>query len=239
MKEKIYKGSNKTIYQTENDYSLLMSFNDSFQLSKDNMIECFGKGIANNNISAYIMQQLDMIGVENHFIEKSNMCQQLIHIADVYPVRVHVTKIASARYVNEFGIEKGFVFDEPIIDFSVKNRDLNYPAVNEHQICCFGWMTKEELKEIKKLSIRVHDFLTGLFISVGIRLVDVRLEFGRVFNGEDFTIMLVDEISPDTCRLWDMETNEPLCFEALELKVNEAASAYREVEKRLGVNKVR
>jgi phosphoribosylaminoimidazole-succinocarboxamide synthase len=237
MKEKIYKGSSKILYHTDNDYSLALLFGDDFRISKDKVVECLGKGIINNNISAYIMHQLDMIGIDNHFIEKSNMCQQLIQAADVYPLRVHITKISSARYVTDFGIEKGFVFDEPIIDFSIKNRELNYPSINEHQIYCFGWMSKDEIKAIKKIALRVHDFLTGLFLSVGIRLVDARLEFGRVFNGEDFIIMLVDEISPDNCRLWDIYSNEPLCFEAIENNADNAILTYREVEKRLGLKK--
>lgn len=236
MKEKIYKGTSKTLYQSDEDYALIMSFEDTMRVSKDKIIEVSGKGAINNAISAYIMQKLDMIGIDNHMIEKINMKHQLIQFVDIYPIQIHVSTIASGRYVTEFGMEDGFVFESPIIDFKIKNKDLNYPIINETQIINFGWLSKYELKEIKNSAIRIHDFLAGLFAGVGIRMVDVKLEFGRVFNGEDFVTMLVDEISPDTCRLWDMNSNEKLCYEIANDDPRAIIDAYREVLKRLKIN---
>ncbi|GAB4165201.1 MAG: phosphoribosylaminoimidazolesuccinocarboxamide synthase [Rickettsiaceae bacterium] len=235
MKEKIYKGSSKTLYQSEEDYALIMSFDDSLRVSKEETIEVSGKGVVNNNISAYIMQKLDMIGIDNHLIEKINMRRQLVQFVDVYPIQVHISTIACGRYVSEFGMEDGFVFESPMIDFTVKNKDLNYPSINESQIINFGWMNKYELKEMKTKAIRIHDFLSGLFASVNIRMVEAKLEFGRVFNGEDFISMLVDEVSPDTCRLWDMETNEKLCYEIAKEGADKVMPAYQEVLERLRI----
>ena len=151
----------------------------------------------------------------------------------IYPVQIQVSTVACGRYVTDFGMEDGFVFESPIIDFRVKNKDLGYPIINESQIISFGWLDKKELKDLKNQAMRVHDFLSGLFASVQIRLVDVKLEFGRVFNGEEFITILVDEISPDTCRLWDMQTNEKLCYEVAKDNPDKIMSTYQEVLKRL------
>ena len=237
MKEKIYKGSTKTLYQSDEDYALIMSFDDTLKISKDEVIEVSGKGVINNSISAYIMQKLDMIGIDNHLIEKTNMRQQLVQFVDVYPIQVHLCSLACGRYVTDFGMEDGFVFDSPIIDFRIKNKELNYPIINEFQIISFGWMSKYELKEMKNKAVRIHDFLAGLFATAQIRMVDIKLEFGRVFNGDDFMSMLVDEISPDTCKLWDMESNEKLCYEVAQDNPEKVIAAYQEVQKRLNIKK--
>jgi len=235
MKEKIYTGASKTLYQADEDYALIMSFNDTLKLQDKSSIVISGKGVINNSISAFLMQKLELIGVETHFIQKNNMRQQLIQFVDVYPVQIYVSSLASGRYVTDFGMEDGFVFDSPIIDFRVKNGDLNYPIINEHQIYSFSWLSKKEIKNLKKVAIRVHDFLTGLFAGIGIRLVDIKLEFGRVFNGEEYIIMLTDEISPDTCKLWDIYNNEKLCYEIAETNPDLIISAYQEVLKRLNI----
>jgi phosphoribosylaminoimidazole-succinocarboxamide synthase len=235
MKEKIYTGSSKTLYQADEDYALIMSFNDTLKLQDKSSIVISGKGVINNSISAFLMQKLELIGIETHFIQKNNMRQQLIQFVDVYPVQIYVSSLASGRYVTDFGMEDGFVFDSPIIDFRVKNGDLNYPIINEHQIYSFSWLSEKEIKNLKKVAIRVHDFLTGLFAGIGIRLVDIKLEFGRVFNGEEYIIMLTDEISPDTCKLWDMYNNEKLCYEIAETNPDLIISAYQEVLKRLNI----
>ncbi len=233
MSKKIYTGSSKTLYQSDKDYELIMSFDDNFKMPNKQSIEISGKGIINNSISSYIMQKLDMIGIENHLIKKTNMRQQLVQFVDVYPIQVHICTIACGRYITDFGIENGFVFESPIIDFRVKNKELNYPIVNESQIISFGWLNQKELDLLKKQAMRVHDFLSGLFAGLDIRLVDIKLEFGQVFNGEDFLTMLVDEISPDTCRLWDARTNEKLCYEVAEQNPEKIIPTYQEVLRRL------
>lgn len=236
MREKVYKGSSKTMYDSGDETTLVMSFEDTVKVNKK-IFEVSGKGAINNSISAFIMDRLTMAGIENHFIQKNNMRQQLVQVADVIPVVISVTNVACGRYVTDFGMEEGLVFDAPIIDYRIKSTTLNYPVINESQIINFGWSFEEELREIKALATRVHDFLTGLFAGSGIRMVECKLEIGRVFNGEELILMLADEISPDTCRLWDMKTNEKLCFEILEENPEKAINAYKEVMNRLNIKK--
>lgn len=233
MNEKIYKGSSKTLYQSDEDYALILSFDDTLTTSDKKSLSISGKGVINNSISSILMQKLDLIGIENHLIKKTNMRQQLIQFVDIYPIQVCVCALACGRYVSDFGMEDGFVFESPIIDFRVKNKELGYPIINESQMISFGWMDNKELESLKTQAIRIFDFLTGLFSGLQIRLVDIKLEFGRVFNGEDFITILADEISPDTCRLWDMESNEKLCYEIAETHPEKVVPAYQEVLKRL------
>lgn len=233
MNKKIYKGTSKSLYSSDEEYTLIMSFDDGMRIEKDKIINFSGKGVINNSISSCLMQKLDMIGIETHLIKKNNMRQQSIQYVEAYPIQVRVSTIASGRYVKDFGMEDGFVFDSPMIDLCIKNKDLDYPIINESQIINFNWLNKKEISSIKNQAIRIHDFLSGLFSAVQIRLVDIKLEFGRVFNGDDFLIMLIDEISPDTCRLWDMETNEKMCYELAKDSPEKIIPAYQEVLRRI------
>ena len=236
-KEKIYSGSSKSLYSIDDDYTMILSFDDGMRLGPEKDIEIAGKGVLCNSISAFLMEKLDLVGIENHFIQKNNMRQQMIQCVDIYPLQVRISSIATNRYVTDFGMEEGFVFDTPIIDFRIKNSKLDYPVINESQINSFGWLSKQEIKQLKVQTARVHDFLTGIFAGVGIRLVECCLEFGRVFNGEEFSVMLADEISPDNLRLWDMESNNKLSFELADESPESIVPAYKEVLQRLNVIK--
>lgn len=233
MKKKLYEGSSKTLYSSEEDFLLIMAFSDKATLENGETIDVSGKGVLNNNISSFIMGKLETIGIENHFIEKINMREQLIQYVDMFPLQVVVSSVACGRFVKEFGMDEGFVFDKPIIDFRVRSREYKYPIVNEHQILNFGWLTNDEIKAVKKQAARIHDFLSGLFIGIGIRLVECSLEFGRVFTGEESIVMLTDEISPDTCKLWHVNSNEKLGFELLEKDLSKAYESYQLIANRL------
>ncbi|WPY00491.1 Phosphoribosylaminoimidazole-succinocarboxamide synthase [Candidatus Trichorickettsia mobilis] len=235
MKNKIYQGSSKVLYQSEEDFALIMAFTDEIRLEGGIKMNVPGKGVINNNISSFIMSKLDMVGIENHLIEKINMREQLVQLVDIFPIQISIATIACGRYVDEFGMEEGYVFDYPVIDFRVKNSDLKYPIINEHQIISFGWLTEQEIKQVKNHAIRAYDFLTGLFAGVEIRLVECRLEFGRVFNGEKFVTMIADEISPDNCRLWDMHSNEKFGFETLVDDNSNAIKSYHTIARRLNL----
>jgi len=235
MRNKIYQGSSKILYQTEEEQALILAFTDNMRLEDGKVVNISGKGVINNNISAFIMNRLDMVGIENHLIEKINMREQQVQFADVLPIQLSISTLACGRYVQEFGIEEGYVFDHPIIDFRVKNSTLKYPVINEHQILSFGWLSKEEISQLKNKAIRIYDFLTGLFAGLGIRLVEAVLEFGKVFNGEEFIIMVADEISLDNCRLWDINTNEKLSFEVINLGIENGLGAYQKVMHRFSV----
>jgi phosphoribosylaminoimidazole-succinocarboxamide synthase len=222
-RNKIYQGTSKVLYQANEEYALIMAFTDNLKLSNGEISNI------NNNISSFIMNRLDMVGIENHLIEKVNMREQLIQFVDIFPVQLSISTVACGRYIEEFGIEEGYVFDSPIIDFKVKNSILKYPVINEHQILSFGWLTTSEIKGLKNKAIRVYDFLTGLFAGLGMRLVECNLEFGKVFNGEEFIIMVADEISLDTCRLWDINSNEKLSFETITENPENAFNIYQKV----------
>jgi len=232
MRNKIYQGSSKTLYQVDEDYTLIMSFNDGYRLENGEIINISGKGVINNKISSFLMNRLEMIGIENHLMEKINMREQLIQFADILPFKLSISTVASGRYVTEFGIEEGYVFDNPIIDYRIKNSLLKYPVTNEHQILSFGWLTKEEITQLETKSIRIFDFLAGLFIGLSLRLVECNLEFGKVFNGEESIIMLTDEVSLDNCKLWDIHTNEKLSFESTSAGPESALIAYQKVMER-------
>lgn len=234
MKNKIYQGTSKILYQSDADFTLIMSFTDDLKLADDTIITIPGKGAINNNISAFIMHKLEMVGIENHLIEKINMREQLIQFVDILPIQVSITTVACGRYVQQFGMEEGYVFDYPVIDFHIKNRELQYPIINEYQIINFGWLTSQEIEQVKLLATRICDFLTGLFAGIEIRFIECKLEFGRVFNGEKFVIMIADEISPDTCRLWDIHSNEKLGFDAIAGQ-GDATYAYHAISKRMNI----
>jgi phosphoribosylaminoimidazole-succinocarboxamide synthase len=206
-----------------------MSFSDKITLENGEVFDISGKGVLNNNISSFIMSKLDMVGIDNHFIEKLNMREQLIQSVDIFPVQVLVSSVACGRFVKEFSMEEGYVFDYPIIDFRVRSSELKHPIINEHQILNFGWLSKREIKELKKQALRTYDFLSGLFTGIGIRLVECTLEFGRVFNGEEFMVMLADEISPDNCRLWDIHSNEKLGAEMILHSQEQALKSYQTI----------
>ncbi|MCC8368677.1 MAG: phosphoribosylaminoimidazolesuccinocarboxamide synthase [Rickettsia endosymbiont of Oxypoda opaca] len=227
MKKILYQGSRKSLYTSEEDFLIIMAFTDKTILENGEIIDTSGKGVLNNNISSFIMGKLDMLGIENHFIEKLNMREQLIQYVEVFPMQLSISSVACGRFVKEFSMEEGYVFDKPIIDFKVRSRDLKYPIVNEYQILNFGWLTKAEISAVKKQATRIFDFLSGLFTGIGIRLVECTLEFGRVFNGEETIIMLTDEISPDNCRLWQADNNEKLGFELLTQDPNKAFESYQ------------
>ncbi|KAJ6645155.1 Phosphoribosylaminoimidazole-succinocarboxamide synthase [Pseudolycoriella hygida] len=158
-----------------------------------------------------------------------NMREQLIQSVDIFPIQISISTVACGRFVKEFSMEEGYVFDHPIIDFRVRSRELKHPIINEYQILNFGWLNKQEIDAVKHQAIRIYDFLSGLFAGIGIRLVECRLEFGRVFNGEEFMVMLADEISPDNCRLWNMSNNEKLGAEMIATDPEKAIKSYQAI----------
>ena len=237
-RKKLYEGSSKILYHTDDETTLVQFFKDTIVLPDKTKIELAGKGVVNNSISAYLMEKLNLVGISTHFIEKVNMREQKIQIVEVLPIRVIVTNLAHGRYVSQFGIQEGYVFNYPMMDFQVKNSDNGNPLINEYQIKQFNWMNKYELKILRQQSIRVNDFLSGIFAKSGLRLVSCELEFGRVICDDDIMLMLSDEISPDTCRIWDISSNEKMDSESIKLGANKLGSKkdlkiYETVLKRL------
>ncbi len=236
MKKKVYEGKAKVIYKSNDPNTLIQYFKDdatAFNNKKKGIIP--GKGVINNFISELLMTRLSDINIPNHFIKRLNMREQLIRKLEIIKIEVVVRNIATGSLVKRLGIEEGKILPRPIIEFFLKNDKLNDPIISEEHIIAFEWATHNELEEIISLSARINDFLTGYFYSQKIRLVDFKLEFGRFWDNHECTIMLADEISPDNCRLWDLQTNKKLDKDRFRQDLGEVDKAYKEVAYRLGV----
>ena len=236
MKKKIYEGKAKIIYKGKTPNTIIQYFKDdatAFNNKKKATIP--GKGVLNNYISELLMTRLKDINIPNHFIKRLNMREQLVHKLDIIPVEVVIRNIATGSLVKRLGIKEGKVLSRPIIEFYLKSDELDDPIITEEHILVFEWASHTELEEIITIAQRVNDFLTGYFYSQRIRLVDFKLEFGRYWENQDVTIMLADEISPDNCRLWDLQTNEKLDKDRFRQDLGNVDRAYKEVAYRLGV----
>ena len=194
-----------------------------------------GKGVLNNRISEHIFTLLGQIGVPTHFIRRLNMREQLIRQVEIVPIEVVVRNVAAGSLSKKLGIEEGTQLPRTLIEYCYKDDALGDPLVSEEHIACFGWATQDEMHDIADMAIRVNDFLCGLFAGIGIRLIDFKLEFGRLYDGDYSRIILADEISPDGCRLWDMATNEKLDKDRFRRDLGGEVEAYQEVARRLGL----
>ena len=179
------------------------------------------------------MTRLKEINIPTHFLRRLNMREQLVKKLEIIPIEVVVRNIATGSLVKRLGIEEGKVLSRPIIEFYLKDDNLNDPIISEEHIIVFDWASPNELEEIISLSSRINDFLTGYFFSINIRLVDFKLEFGRFWKSDEASILLADEISPDNCRLWDLKTNKKLDKDRFRQNLGEVDKAYKEVAYRL------
>jgi phosphoribosylaminoimidazole-succinocarboxamide synthase len=194
-----------------------------------------GKGVLNNRISEFLFQNLNDIGVPTHFMRRLNMREQLIREVEIIPLEVVVRNVAAGSLATRLGIEEGTQLPRSIIEFYYKNDALNDPMVSEEHVTAFGWANPQEIDDIMALAIRVNDFLTGLFLGVGIRLVDFKMETGRLWENDMMRIVVADEISPDSCRLWDMKTKDKLDKDRFRRDMGGLIEAYTEVARRLGI----
>jgi phosphoribosylaminoimidazole-succinocarboxamide synthase len=235
-RRKIYEGKAKILYEGPEPGTFVQHFKDdatAFNAKKHQIID--GKGVLNNRISEYIFQRLNEIGVPTHFIRRMNMREQLIREVEIIPLEVVVRNVAAGSLATRLGLEEGTQLPRSIIEFYYKNDKLNDPMVSEEHITAFGWATTQEIDDITALAIRVNDFLLGLFLGIGIRLVDFKMECGRLWENDMVRIVVADEISPDSCRLWDMKTNEKLDKDRFRRDLGGLIEAYTEVAKRLGI----
>jgi phosphoribosylaminoimidazole-succinocarboxamide synthase len=235
-RRRVYEGKAKVLYEGPEPGTLIQHFKDdatAFNNKKHERVE--GKGVLNNRISEYIFTRLGEIGVPTHFIKRLNMREQLIREVEIIPLEVVVRNVAAGSLCARLGLEEGMQLPRSIVEFYYKADALNDPMVTEEHITAFGWATPPELDEVMALALRVNDFLTGLFLGIGIRLVDFKMEFGRLYEGDAVRIVLADEISPDCCRLWDIETKHKLDKDRFRQDLGGLVEAYQEVAKRLGV----
>jgi len=249
-RRRVYEGKAKVLYEGPEPGTLVQYFKDDSTSTDDASlasgassalpgpkVSFEGKGVLNNRISEYLMQQLAQIGVPTHFIRRLNMREQLIREVEVIPLEVIVRNVAAGTLSSRLGIEEGTVLPRSIIELHYKNEALDNPMVTEEHITAFGWATPQDLDDMMALSLRINDFLTGLFLGIGIRLVDFRLEFGRLWENDQIRIVLADEISPDSCLLWDNAQNETMDKERFRKDLGNVTEAYQEVARRLGILK--
>ncbi len=241
-RRRLYEGKAKILYTGPEPGTLIQHFKDdatAFNAEKHATIE--GKGVLNNRISEYIFIRLGEIGVATHFIKTLNMREQLIHEVDIIPLEVVVRNVAAGSLVKRLGhpgrlgLKEGETLPRPLVEFYYKDDALGDPLIGEDHIAVFGWASQPELDDIIANALRINDFMTGLFYGVGIRLVDFKLEFGRRWEDETSRIMLADEISPDNCRLWDVENHEKLDKDRFRQDLGGLVDAYQEVARRLGI----
>jgi phosphoribosylaminoimidazole-succinocarboxamide synthase len=235
-RRRIYEGKAKILYEGPEPGTLIQHFKDdatAFNAKKHAVID--GKGVVNNRISEYLFQRLNEIGVPTHFVRRINPREQLVREVEIIPLEVVVRNVAAGSLAQRLGIEEGTQLPRSIIEFYYKNDALNDPMVSEEHITAFGWAAPQELDDIMALAIRVNDFLTGLFLGVGIRLVDFKIECGRLWEGDNMRIVVADEISPDSCRLWDMKTGDKMDKDRFRKDLGGMIEAYTEVARRLGV----
>jgi phosphoribosylaminoimidazole-succinocarboxamide synthase len=235
-RKRIYEGKAKVLYEGPEPGTLVQYFKDdatAFNARKRGVIT--GKGVLNNRISEYLMTRLGEIGVPTHFLRRLNMREQLVREVEIIPLEVVARNVAAGSFSERFGIAEGTALPRSIVEYYYKNDELGDPMVSEEHITAFGWATPQDLDEIMSLALRINDFLSGLFLGVGIRLVDFKVEFGRLWNGDDMRIVLADEITPDSCRLWDVKTNEKLDKDRFRRDLGNVAEAYQEVARRLGI----
>ena len=239
-RKKIYEGKAKILYEGPEPGTIIQYFKDeatAFNAEKRGMIE--GKGALNNRISELLMLRLADMSIPTHFIKRLNMREQLVHSVDIIPVEIIVRNLAAGSMAKRLGLELGTKLARPLVEFCYKSDELGDPLIADDHIQLFGWATPQEVDEMVSYAIRINDILSGLFFGIGFKLVDFKLEFGRLYRqsdqGEEMRVVLADEISPDSCRLWDLETNESFDKDRFRLDKGNVAEGYQEVARRLGL----
>jgi phosphoribosylaminoimidazole-succinocarboxamide synthase len=235
-RKKVYEGKAKILYEGPEPGTLVQYFKDdatAFNAQKKAVID--GKGVLNNRLSEFFMKGLSQIGVPTHFIKRLNMREQLIRSVEIVPLEIIVRNFAAGTLSERLGMAEGTPLPRPIVEFCLKDDSLGDPLVSEEHATAFGWASQQDLDDMVGLALRVNDFLSGCFMAVGIKLVDFKIEVGRIWDGDFQRLIVADEISPDSCRLWDIESGEKLDKDVFRRDLGNLADAYTEVARRLGV----
>ena len=232
----IYEGKAKILYEGPEPGTIVQYFKDdatAFNAEKKATIE--GKGVLNNRLSEHFMSGLNAIGVPTHFIRRLNMREQLVRAVEIIPLEVVVRNYAAGSMSKRLGIDEGTQLPRPIIEFYLKDDKLGDPLVSEEHVIAFGWASQQDLDDMVALALRVNDFLSGMMLGVGIRLADFKIEIGRIWDGDYQRLIVADEISPDSCRLWDIATGKKLDKDVFRRDLGNLTDAYTEVARRLGL----
>ncbi len=230
-REQLYEGKAKKVFATDDPEKVVVSYKDdatAFNGLKKGTIT--GKGVINNKMTNHLMQRLEQAGVPTHYVEQLSDTDTVVKKVSIVPLEVIIRNISAGSFAKRYGVEEGIVFDAPTVEFSYKNDDLGDPLLNDTHALALKLATKEEIQQIKDYAFRVNELLKGFMKEIGIDLVDFKLEFGRLSDG---TIVLADEISPDTCRLWDEKTHEKLDKDRFRRDLGGVEDAYQEVMRRL------
>ncbi|MCR9218777.1 MAG: phosphoribosylaminoimidazolesuccinocarboxamide synthase [Alphaproteobacteria bacterium] len=236
-RRQIYEGKAKVLFEGPEPGTLVAHFKDdatAFNNQKRGTIT--GKGVLNNRISEFLMLRLHDIGIPTHFIRRLNMREQLIREVEVIPVEVVVRNVAAGSMTQRLGVPEGTALPRSIVEYYYKNDELGDPMVSEEHITAFGWASPQDIDDFLAMTLRINDFLTGIFLGIGIKLIDFKLEFGRIYDDNgDVRVVLADEISPDNCRLWDLATGEKMDKDRFRRDLGHVEEAYQEVARRLGI----
>ncbi len=235
-RKQVYEGKAKVLFEGPEPGTLVQYFKDdasAFNNQKRGTIT--GKGVLNNRISEYLMVKLAEIGIPTHFVRRLNMREQLVRHVEIIPIKVVVRNVVAGSLAKRLGITEGTPLTRSIVEYYYKNDALGDPMVSEEHITAFGWAATHDLDEIMQMALRINDFLLGLFLGVGLKLVDFKLEFGRLYDNDEMRIVLADEISPDNCRLWDVKTNEKMDKDRFRQDLGRVEEAYQDVARRLGI----
>ena len=231
-KEQLYEGKAKKVFKTDNEELLIVSYKDdatAFNGLKKGTIT--GKGVINNRMSNLLMQRLEKAGIPTHFVEELNDRETVVKKVSIVPLEVIIRNIAAGSFSKRYGVEEGVVFENPTIEFSYKNDELGDPLINSSFAKALNVATSSEIETIKKYAFMINDILKLEFLKAGLRLIDFKIEFGR-FHGK---IILADEVSPDTCRLWDVESGDKMDKDRFRRDLGNVEEAYVEVARRLGL----
>ena len=234
--KKLYEGKAKIIFATSDKNLVIQHFKDdatAFNNQKKDVID--GKGILNNRISEHILTNLNQVGIKNHLVKRLNMREQLIQYVEIIPIEFIVRNIATGSLTKRLGIEEGTVLEYPLVEYCLKNDELGDPLISKEHIMTFKWMDDFEIDFVNNELARINDFLQGMFRGVGIKLVDFKVEFGRLEKNGKKDIILADEISPDTCRLWDATTDKKLDKDRFRKDLGNLVEGYQEVARRLDI----
>ena len=230
-KEQLYEGKAKKVFATDDPNLVIVDYKDdatAFNGLKKGSIA--GKGVINNVMSNHMFQLLEKQGVPTHFLEQLSERETLVKKVSIVPLEVIIRNISAGSFAKRFGVEEGIVFDEPTIEFSYKNDDLGDPLMNAYHAVALKAATREEIETIKSMAFKVNEVMKQYFDSLNVILVDFKLEFGKTADGK---IVLADEISPDTCRLWDKTTKEKLDKDRFRRDLGGVEEAYQEIMKRV------
>ncbi len=233
---RIYEGKAKILYEGPEPGTIIVHFKDdatAFNAQKKAVIE--GKGVLNQRISEFIFTRLNELGIPTHFMRSLNMREQLVREVEIIPLEVVVRNVAAGSLAKRLGLDEGHQLPRSIIEFYYKNDQLGDPMVSEEHITAFNWASPQEIDDMMHMAIRINDFMSGLFLGIGIKLVDFKIEFGRLYENDMMRIVLADEISPDSCRLWDTKTQDKLDKDRFRRDMGGLVEAYQEVARRLGI----